>query len=720
MLDTAAVEVYSGRSIRVVELGGGLLELVFDRRDEGINKFDARTVDELRAAAVTISRKSAIHGVLISSAKDAFIVGADIGEFGALFSKTQAEIEAHTRKQNTAFTSLADLPVPTVAAVNGYALGGGLELALCADYRVLSSTAQVGLPEVRLGIFPGFGGTVRLPRVVGIGTAVEWITGGAQYSAEAAQTAGLADDVATPERLREIALAMLRAAVSEQLPWRTNRQARLRAPAAGEVERQAFSTAREKLAHGPKHQPAAMAVLRLLEETQFLGRDAALAVEAREFSVIASSQAAASLVQVFLNDQAVKKTVRQLTRDLPPIRQAAVLGAGIMGGGIASTSALRGVPVRMKDIAPSQLDVGMSEARKLVDKQVSSGRLDANKAEAILASIVPQLDDAGFEAVDIVIEAIVENLALKRKVLAEVEKGLGQEVVIASNTSSLRIDDMADALQRPHNFVGMHFFNPVPVMPLVEIIRGRTTGDRAVAVAVAQAVAMGKVPIVVRDCPGFLVNRIITPYTQAFFQLIADGADFRAIDKAAESFGWPMGPAYLQDVVGLDTASHVGEAIAEGYGERMRSEANASRLLAAHGRYGQKNGIGFYRYEADAKGRLRKFPADDSPTLLAAMQLHGAREFTDEEINQRMMLALVIESARALEEGVVATPAELDTALLLGIGFPAYLGGALKYADWLGMRRVIALSDNYADLGPIYRATERMRAMARTGERYYA
>jgi 3-hydroxyacyl-CoA dehydrogenase / enoyl-CoA hydratase / 3-hydroxybutyryl-CoA epimerase / enoyl-CoA isomerase len=403
------------------------------------------------------------------------------------------------------------------------------------------------------------------------------------------------------------------------------------------------------------------------------------------------------------------------------VKTAAVLGAGIMGGGIAFASALKGVPARMKDIAQGQLELGLGEADKLLARQVKQGRLTQDKATAVRRSIVAQLDYEGFGQVDMVIEAVVENIGIKHRVLAELETRIGDDAIIASNTSSLRIDELAVPLKRPQNFVGMHFFNPVPVMPLVEIVKGEQTSMAAVSSAVGYAVAMGKTPIVVKDCPGFLVNRILIANTRAFTQLVADGADFEQVDRAMENFGWPMGPAYLMDVVGMDTGSHVCKVIAAGYSERMTSTwPDILELMVANNRLGQKSGRGFYRYQADPAGKPVKQHDAASHALVAEVQTQGRCEFADAEIVERLMLPMIIEAAAALEEGVVATPAELDMALLLGVGFPRYAGGALKYADWLGMAHVLALSDKYAHLGAPYVATPGMRRMAECGATFYA
>ena len=714
--------MFEGKFTRVLRLDGDLVELCFDRRGETINKLDKAAVAELLEAVTRIAGDTTVRGVLITSAKDVFIVGADITEFGEWFTWSDARLAEHVLRLNGTFNALEDLPVPTLVAINGFALGGGLETALAADFRVMSTKAQIGLPEVKLGLFPGFGGTVRLPRVAGPQVAIDWIASGAPAKAEQALAAGAVNEIAAPDQLRTAALALLRKAVDGEIDWRARREQKKAPLGLPQAEAQAlFTAAKEKVAkQSPKHQPAALAAVELMERAATVSRDEALRLEAEAFAQVGHTQAASSLVQIFLSDQLLKKKSKEQARKGRAITQAAALGAGIMGGGIAYTSALRGTPVLLKDIQQKQLELGVGEARKLLAKQVGSGRLQQTQADAVLGSIVPQLDYAGFEAVDVVVEAVVEKLEIKHAVLTELERLVRADAVIASNTSSLRIDDLAAPLERPENFVGMHFFNPVPVMPLVEVIKGSKTSDVAAATIVAYALAMGKTPIVVKDGPGFLVNRILTPYMLAASRLVADGADFVKVDRAMEAFGWPMGPHYLNDVVGMDTAKHVSAIITAGFPERMQvSWTDSVGLMASNGRLGQKNGVGFYRYEADASGKPKKSLAEDTRSLLATAQPQGLREFSDQEIVERMMLPMIIEAAHALEDGIVETPAELDMALLLGLGFPQYLGGALKYADWLGLEKVVTLSERYAHLGPMYQVTPKMREMAAKGQRYY-
>ncbi|MCK7545280.1 3-hydroxyacyl-CoA dehydrogenase NAD-binding domain-containing protein [Marinobacter bryozoorum] len=403
-----------------------------------------------------------------------------------------------------------------------------------------------------------------------------------------------------------------------------------------------------------------------------------------------------------------------------PMKQAAVLGAGIMGGGITITSAAHGVPVIMKDIAQEQLDLGMKTATSQVNRLVKKEQMTQEQADQVLATIEPTLEYEGFDKVDGVIEAVVENLGLKHKVLDQLEAVVRDDTLIATNTSSLRIDDIGQHMKHPERFVGMHFFNPVPVMPLVEIIQGTRTSDESVSTAVTWALKMGKTPIVVQDCPGFLVNRILTAYTCAFLQLIEEGADFEHVDKSMEAFGWPMGPAYLEDVIGIDTGSHVSDVISAGYPQRMpQLENDAIRLMKSKNRFGQKNGKGFYEYTPDDSGRPQKHSSAEAHELLKEIQPNGQKDVSVEEIQQRMMLAMINEAVYCLEDKVVNSAEELDTALLMGVGFPRDKGGAIRYADSLGAKAILEQCEQYRHLGAQYEPPATIRKLAETGGSFY-
>jgi 3-hydroxyacyl-CoA dehydrogenase/enoyl-CoA hydratase/3-hydroxybutyryl-CoA epimerase/enoyl-CoA isomerase len=715
--------MYQGKTIRALRIDNGCVELCFDRHGSAINKLDQLAISELAESVKWITSQRDVRGVLITSAKDSFIVGADITEFLGMFELPDEQFRATLARAQAAINSLEDMPVPTVAVIDGFALGGGLELALAADFRVMAETAQVGLPEVNLGLFPGYGGTVRMPRLATPQLAIEWITSGKPAKAAAALAAKVVDQVVPTSELRNAALGLLAQSISGELNWRSRRETKQHAHREGNETAKAIEAIVAKLEARAvqTHQPAALSATRLIARSISEGRSEAQRLETTEFMKIARTQAASSLVQIFLSEQQLKRQAKELTGQARQVKQAAILGAGIMGGGIAYASAVNAVPALLKDINQKQLDLGMSEAQKLLAQQVSSGRIPQLRADAVASSIKPQLDYNNFEKCDLVIEAVVENLGIKHSVLREVESRVGPDAIIASNTSSLRIDDLARPLARPQNFVGMHFFNPAPVMPLVEVIRGAQTSEVALATVVGFAMAMKKTPIVVKDGPGFLVNRILTPYMLAFMQLVSEGVDFIEIDHAMETFGWPMGPAYLNDVVGMDTGTHVFEIISTGLSHRLQRSAgqDALRVMVEHGRLGQKSGAGFYKYESDSTGKPKRTVDPAAHALLARVQSGSKRTLPAEEIVQRLMMPMIAEAAWCLEEKVVGTPHELDMALLLGLGLPRYLGGALKYADWLGLTKVVQLCDRYAGVWQHYRIPNELRAKAARGEGYF-
>ena len=469
-----------------------------------------------------------------------------------------------------------------------------------------------------------------------------------------------------------------------------------------------------------KHYPAPLTAVKTIEAAAKYGREEALKLENQSFVPLAHTNEARALVGIFLNDQYVKGQAKKLTKDTETPKQAAVLGAGIMGGGIAYQSAWKGVPVIMKDINDKSLTLGMNEAAKLLNKQLERGKIDGLKLAGVIGTIHPTLDYAGFERVDVVVEAVVENPKVKKAVLTETESRVRPDTVLASNTSTIPIGELASVLQRPENFCGMHFFNPVHRMPLVEIIRGEKTADSTIAKVVAWASKMGKTPIVVNDCPGFFVNRVLFPYFAGFSQLLRDGADFRKIDKVMEKqFGWPMGPAYLLDVVGIDTAHHAQAVMAEGFPQRMQKDyRDAIDALFDAGRFGQKNGQGFWRYKADSKGKPKKEEDSAVDELLAGIS-QPKRDFSDEEIIARMMIPMVNEVVRCLEEGIIASPAEADMALVYGLGFPPFHGGAFRWLDTQGSAKYLDMAQQYQHLGPLYQVPEGLHEKARHNEPYY-
>ncbi len=530
--------IYEGKAITVKALESGIVELNFDLKGESVNKFNRLTLAELRQAVDAIKADGAIKGVIVSSGKDVFIVGADITEFVDNFKLSDEELVAGNLEANKIFSDFEDLGVPTVAAINGIALGGGFEMCLAADYRVIASGAKVGLPEVKLGIYPGFGGTVRLPRVIGTDNAIEWIAGGKENRAEDALKVGAVDAVVAADKLAAAALDLIKRAISGELDYKAKRQPKLEKIKLNAIEQMmAFETAKGFVAGqaGPNY-PAPVEAIKTIQKAANFGRDKALEAEATGFVKLAKTPASQSLVGLFLNDQELKKKAKAYDAIAKDVKLAAVLGAGIMGGGIAFQSASKGTPILMKDIREEGIQMGLAEASKLLGSRVAKGRLTPAKMAEALTAIRPTMSYGDFGHVDIVVEAVVENPKVKQIVLAEVEAVVKEDAILASNTSTISINLLAKALKRPENFVGMHFFNPVHMMPLVEVIRGEKSSEVAVATTVAYAKKMGKSPIVVNDCPGFLVNRVLFPYFGGFSKLISAGVDFVRIDKVMEKF----------------------------------------------------------------------------------------------------------------------------------------------------------------------------------------
>ncbi|MEO0436257.1 MAG: fatty acid oxidation complex subunit alpha FadB [Pseudomonadota bacterium] len=714
--------IYQSDAITLQRHGNDVVEMQFDLKGESVNKFNQLTVESLTEALDSLDAESGVRGLLLTSGKGVFIVGADITEFTTLFDTAAEDLKGFTAHNNRNFNRIQNLPYPSIALINGFAMGGGLEICLACDFRVMSTAAKIGLPEAKLGILPGWGGTVRLPRLIGVDEAVTWMATGKEQRPEAALATRAVDAIAAPEQLKEVALSMLESAISGKLDYAKRRELKSSPLPLNDTEAMmAFFTTKSMVAQqAGKNYPAPVKIVEVIENARTKGLDEALEIEAEGFAALAGTDVAAALVGVFLADQHLSKVAKTWGKKAAKkVERAAVLGAGIMGGGIAYQSALKGVPIKMKDIAQEGLDLGLSEANKLLSKRVSRGRMSASKMGEVLNDIDPMLSYEGFDQIDIVVEAVVENPKVKHIVLAETEKQIGQDTILASNTSTISIDFLAEALERPENFCGMHFFNPVHAMPLVEVIRGEKSSDEAIARTVAYANRMGKKAVVVNNCPGFLVNRVLFPYFDGFAKLVRDGADFQAVDKVMEKWGWPMGPAYLSDVVGIDTGVHAGGVMAEGFPDRMQMDfKTATEVMFENDRLGQKNGKGFYEYVPDKRGKPKKTVSQETYKLLEAVSAER-QEFEREAIEMRMMLPMCTELARCLEEGIVATPAEADLALLYGIGFPPFRGGVFRWIDTVGLSYLAAQSEQFAHLGKAYELTDGMRAKLEAGETYY-
>lgn len=715
--------VYEGKSLSVTMTDDGIAELVFDAQGS-VNKFDQQTVSELDQATVAIQAGEGIKGVLVRSAKSTFIVGADITEFTRLFSLPESEVLDWVAKTSQVFDRFEDLSMPTICAINGFALGGGCEMTLVCDLRIADTTARIGLPEVKLGLMPGFGGTVRLPRLIGADNALEWMTTGRDRKAQKALEEGAIDAVVASEQLHQGARKMLLSAIAGKFDWQGRREQK-KSPLKLNANESlmSFSTAAAMVAaQAGKHYPAPHKMVETVSKAARSGRQGALKLENEGFVALSRTDACQAQVGIFLADQLVKSKGKKIAKAATKVvKQHAVLGAGIMGGGIAYQGAVNGVPTVMRDIAQPALDLGLNEASKILSKGMERGKVDAKKMASTLNNIVPTLDLKAIANADLIIEAVVENPKIKAAVLKEAEQTVADDTIICSNTSTISIDLLAASLSKPERFCGMHFFNPVHKMPLVEVIRGKATSESTIASVVAATLKMGKTPIVVNDCPGFLVNRVLFPYFAGFSKLVIDGADFTAIDKVMEKvFGWPMGPAYLLDVVGMDTADHAASVMSTGIPQRMQKIDNDPvTLLYNNKRLGQKNAKGFYNYATDKRGRPSKTAADEAYALFAP-HVAAKHEFNTQEIIARVMIPMANEAIRCIEEGIVGTAAEADMALLYGLGFPPFRGGIFRYIETMGLANFVALADKYASLGPVYQISDGVREMAASGKSYFA
>tara|TARA_B110001452_G_scaffold60843_1_gene47495 strand:- start:2334 stop:4487 length:2154 start_codon:yes stop_codon:yes gene_type:complete len=717
--------MFEGKTLSLTTLDNDYAEIKFDSQSGSVNKFNAETLAELRQAIDILKQQQGIKGLLLSSGKSVFVVGADITEFKSMFSASKEQFVEAAYLVNGLFSEIEDLPYPSVAAINGFALGGGFEVCLACDCRVISSKAAVGLPETGLGIIPGWGGTVRLPRLIGYTDAVQWIVSGQQQKPAAAQQTGAVDVIAEPEDLRTESLKVLQEMVDGTRDYEARRLQKMSPLTLSDAELEAAASNYRAAVVGKlgSHYPAQLKAIDLVAGAASLGRDEAVRRENVAFYEISQTPQARALVGLFLNEQYVVKLAknRAVAHKPKPIKTAGVIGAGIMGGGIAYQNAIRGYSVVMKDIAQPALDLGIDEATKLLSKSVSRGKLTEDKAQQLLSSISPTLVDSDITGCEILVEAVVELEVVKMQVLAAAEALLPTTSIMTSNTSTISINRLAEPLQRPENFCGMHFFNPVHAMPLVEIIRGEHTSDATVAAVCTYALGLGKKPIVVNDCPGFLVNRVLFAMLFGLEIMISEGADFQQIDKVMEGWGLPMGPAYLMDVIGIDTINHCYPVMMDGLPQRFKKTADVwpTEAVCNAKRLGQKNGLGYYRYELNEKGKPAKVV---DPEVVAMLEnLYGAaKQLEADEIIDRLMVAMAMEMIHCLEEGVVSSPAEADMALIYGVGFPPFHGGICRWMDEIGLQEICDRGDRYLSISELYRPTDKLRAMAANGETLYS
>ena len=703
-------------AFRLEVAADGHATLTFDLPERKANIFTRQVLAELEALTAELAERRDLASLTLVSAKPGiFIAGADVEEIAHV---TDPAVAAEgSRYGHRIFAAWEALPFPTVAAVRGTCVGGGTELALACTAIVVSDRPdlRIGLPEVQLGIVPGWGGCVRLPRRIGLTAALELILQGKTVSGERAFRLGLADALLPDAGFERHAAAFARAAGG---PRRRKRRRSL-----GTLLLEANPLGRALVCRLAKRQtrrltkgryPAPLRAVDVVAAGLRRGPTAGFEAEARAIGELAISPVAKHLIHVFRLIEQSKKDGDGAAPPAIEVLRPAVVGAGVMGGGIAALIAEQtDLPVRVKDVRPEALGVALAHAAELFRKRAQRRRWKRHQLRNRLALIQPTLEDSGLASCDFVVEAIVERLEVKQQVFAELDRRAPATAILASNTSSLSIDAIGARTARPERVVGMHFFNPVDKMPLVEVVLGTRTGAETARAVAAFARRLGKTPVVVREGPGFLVNRLLAFYSAEALWLLDEGHEVEAIDGAMLEWGMPMGPLRLADEVGLDVSAHVGEILHAAFGERLPFPAWLDRL-AGSGRLGVKSGKGIYRYQG------RKTLGVD-PALYAEIGVRaGARSAAAPgELAERMVLPMVNEAARCLEEGIVSGPGPLDLAMIFGTGFPPFRGGLCRWADESGPREIVARLERLAAaIGARFAPAPALRAVAERGGFY--
>jgi 3-hydroxyacyl-CoA dehydrogenase / enoyl-CoA hydratase / 3-hydroxybutyryl-CoA epimerase len=660
----------------------GIAFIRFDRSGSSVNVLDTATLRQLEVIVNDLDRRS-LRGIIFVSSKPAvFIAGADLKELAA--TEDRAGL---VELGQQIFTRIEALRCVTVAAIHGACAGGGLEISLTCDYRVASDAhvTKIGLPEVKLGLIPAWGGSTRLPRLIGLPRALKVILGGDLMPSAKALKLGLVDAIAPPERLTLLAERF----VDKGKPRRSFRHWGW-IPAWQTV---AALTRKSVLPKTRGHYPAASSAIDVVSKSVVRSIPQSLAAEKKAILALAEGDVSRNLIRLFfLQDRAKHLPAPKAAS----IEKTAVIGSGVMGAGIAQWFAARGKEVLLRDMGPEQLAQGLHRAEKLFSDAKRRGILSSCEARAGMDRIVPAEIAVQMNSIDLVVEAVSEDMQVKKTIFADLEERVRLDTILATNTSALSIAEISRGLRDPTRLLGLHFFNPVHRMKLVEIARGELTSDLAIDTAVAFVQRIGKLPVVVKDRPGFLVNRILLPYLLEAVRLLVAGAPIEAIDESMLDFGMPMGPLRLLDEIGLDVASDVGETLCKAFPDRMHTPDVFAQLLADNAK-GKKTGRGFYEYRSGRVVGVNRFAisrreADDKASL------------TREQLQERMVFLMINEAARCLEEGIVDDPRDIDFAMVMGAGFAPFRGGPLRHADHIGITKVI----------------ENLERLARSRERQFA
>jgi 3-hydroxyacyl-CoA dehydrogenase/enoyl-CoA hydratase/3-hydroxybutyryl-CoA epimerase len=703
-------------------LEGSTAIITFDQPDSTVNVLGSAVAAAFSEVFDLIeSNAQYTSAVLLSGKRDTWIAGADIEELSSL--KTPLQGEELSRAGHVVMNKLAAMKKPVVAAIHGAALGGGLETALACRHRIATDHPRtvLALPEVQLGLIPGAGGTQRLPRTVGLQAALDMILTGKNIRARKALQMGLVHELVHPAILSSVAVERAQQlANGDAIPTRRRKHTAtnflLENNALGRA--MVFRQAREAVLKKTKgHFPAPVAAIDAVQKGYTDGIEAGFAEEARRFGDLAVSAVSKQLVYLFFATTALKRDTgvpADVHASALPVRKLGVIGAGFMGAGIASVAVQQGTLVRMKDASTERLGKAYAAVRDVVRERLKKRQITRVQLDDTMSLIGSTIDYSGFANVDLVIEAVFEELKVKHEVLHEIE-GVAPHAIFASNTSTIPIRDIASVAQHPDRVIGMHFFSPVHKMPLLEvIITSETSADTTVTV-VAYGKKLGKTVIVVHDGPGFYVNRILAPYLNESGKLLDDGASIESVDTTMSQFGFPVGPFTLLDEVGLDIAGKSGAILSHAFGDRMQPSLTLQRIIA-EGRLGRKSRKGFYQY--DDRGKRQGVASG-----VYAMSPAGEhrKEFDQHTMQNRAIMPMLNEAARCLDEGIIASPRDGDIGAVFGFGFPPFLGGPFRYMDTLGLAEVVRILDDLNGQFPgRYEAARLLRDMAGKGLQFHA
>jgi 3-hydroxyacyl-CoA dehydrogenase/enoyl-CoA hydratase/3-hydroxybutyryl-CoA epimerase len=687
--------------------------LVFDRPESGANIFDAATLDELNEHLDSVENDSSLRGLIIASAKKSiFVAGADLK---TLLQQAQSgDMRAFIAHGQQVLNRLADLKIPTVAAIHGASAGGGYEVTLACDYRIASDdpATRIGLPETTLGLIPAWGGCTRLPRLIGVEKASEVIANGKLYSAQEARKLGLVDGVAPRDKLLELA-------------------------------RKKLGDGKRKLDGGPSATPTSQELVfprqhgnaaperawEIINETLSISPDQSLQMELDAIVDLGKSESTQNLIRNFFLAEKYKKGTSKAP--LEKVVHAAVIGAGVMGSGIAQWLSSRGVTVILRDIAREQVDRGLANIEKTYTDAIKRGLMTEEKAKAGRARIVASTAPMELRDVQFIIEAASEKFEVKKEIFRELGMQAGPKTIVATNTSALPVGRLADATVSPEHVIGLHFFNPVSRMKLVEVVIAKQTSDETRDRSLAFVRQVGKLPVIVRDSPGFLVNRVLFPYLLDAAELFESGADAARMDNALVQWGMPMGPLRLIDEIGVDITIDIGNTLEKAYGRRYH--VSAVLLWLRDGKMlGRKSGAGFYKYEGKAQtpneslAQWRRAPVvagggdPGSSKGSATTQPVSPPPATADDLPNRLVLLMVNEAARCVEENVVDSPEDADYGMILGTGFAPFRGGPLRFAEHFGLKKVVDELERLAQTEEKFLPCEILKKHARDGTKFYA